>query len=185
MSQTTHKGFSLKHAYVAVLLGASSMLAFAQPAAPQGGPGQGMHAGMRHDGQGMGRHDPAKMEAFMAKRHAALKAKLNITAEQEAAWTSYTAAMKPSAGMQMARPDPAEMQKLTAPERMEKMRTLGSERHATMMAAMDKHIEATKTFYAQLNADQKKVFDAESMMGHGKGGHRGQGMGPGMGQKQN
>ena len=41
---------------------------------------------------------------------------------------------------------------------------------------MDKREEATKTFYAALNADQKKVFDAEhSKMMHRWGDRKGHG----------
>jgi protein CpxP len=53
-----------------------------------------------------GKMDPAKMEAMMTKRLADLKAKLKITGEQEAAWTSFTTAMKPPVahGSQASRP---------------------------------------------------------------------------------
>ena len=39
------------------------------------------------------------MQALVAKRLAELKAKLNITPTQEGAWTTFTAAMQPPAGM--------------------------------------------------------------------------------------
>jgi protein CpxP len=67
------------------------------------------------------------------------------------------------------------MQKLTTPERIDRMRTLRTERQASM----DKRGDAVKTFYAALNAEQKKTFDSRPMMqgrdGHGgkHGGHRG------------
>jgi Spy/CpxP family protein refolding chaperone len=122
------------------------------------------------------------MEAMMAKRHADLKAKLKITGEQEGAWTTFTTAMKPPAAMDQKRPDRAEMDKLTTPERIDKMHALRTEHMATMNAAMDKREEATKAFYAALNADQKKVFDAEhARMGDRQGGHRGGHGGQGMG----
>ena len=50
-------------------------------------------------GERMGRYDPAKMQAGMAKRQAAMKAKLQITPAQEGAWTAFTAAMQPPADM--------------------------------------------------------------------------------------
>ena len=56
----------------------------------------------------------------------------------------------------------AEFDKLTTPERIDKMRTLRAQRMTEMNAAMDKRGDATKTFYAALNATQKKVFDAET-----------------------
>ena len=131
------------------------------PGAP-GGPGGPAAHGMRDHG---GRMDPAKMQERMAKRQAELKQKLQITSAQEGAWTSWTTAMKPPAGMK--RPDRAEFEKLSTPERIDRMRAMRTER----MAAMDKRADATKTFYAALTPEQKKVFDAESA----RRGHRGHG----------
>ena len=60
----------------------------------------------------------------------------------------------------------ADMEKLSTPERIDKMRSERAQHMADMTTAMDKRDEATKTFYATLDADQKKVFDAEhSRMG--------------------
>ena len=68
----------------------------------------------------------------------------------------------------------AEMDKLTTPERIDRMHALRTEHMTAMNAAMDKREDATKTFYAALNADQKKVFDAEhARMGGRHGEHRG------------
>jgi protein CpxP len=123
----------------------------------------------------MGRQDPAKMQAWVAKHQADLKAKLKITAQQEAAWTTYTAAMQPPAHMEQ-RPTPdqrAEMDKLTTPERIDKMHALQTERMAEHSAMMKKHGDATKAFYAVLSPEQKKTFDAEHAHGapkdHGPG----------------
>ena len=113
------------------------------------------------------RMDPAKMQERMAQRQAALKQKLQITAAQEGAWTTWTSAMKPPAGMQ--RPDRAEIAKLTTPERIDRMRAMRAER----VALSDKRGEATKTFYAALSPEQKKVFDAETARMGGRHGHRG------------
>ena len=136
-------------------------------AAPQAQPGE------------RGRHDPARMEQFraqrqerMAKRLAELKGKLQVTTAQEGAWTTWTTALKPA---QLQRPDRAELERLTTPERIDRMRALRAQRNAEM----DKRMDATKTFYAALTPDQKKVFDAEGMhflRGGGKGmrgGHHG------------
>lgn len=157
----------LKSLVVAGLLATAGFATYAQ-----GPGGMGMMDG---DGR-MGRMDPAKMEQMVAKRAADLKAKLKITPAQESAWTSFTTAMKPPANVQQNRVDRAELDKLTTPERIDKMRALRAERTAEMNAAMDKRDEATKTFYAALNADQKKVFDTEhARMGQhaSRGGHHG------------
>ena len=134
---------------------------------------------MGHHGEHkMGRHDPAKMQAQMAKHQAALKAKLKITPAQEGAWTAFTAAMQPPARM-MERHTPeqrAEFDKLTTPERIDKMKALRTQRMTEMNAEMDKRGEATKAFYAVLSPEQQKTFDAEHQkMGRqgGRGHHEG------------
>jgi len=142
-----------------------------------GGPmGQGGPMGMR------GKMDPAKMEAFMAKRAEQLKAKLKITASQEGAWTSFITAMKPPVRKAENRPDPAELAKLTTPERIDKMHALRVQHQAERSGAMEQREAAVKTFYAALTPEQKTVFDTEhARMGErrGHGGRGGPGRGPG------
>lgn len=132
-------------------------------------------------GERMGRHDPAKMQAMMAKHMADLKAKLKITPAQEGAWTTFTAAMQPPAGQGPWGQRPtaeqrAEMDKLSTPERIDKMRTLRAERMAARNAAMTKREDAVKAFYATLTPEQQKTFDAEhrKMGQHGDRGHHGE-----------
>lgn len=176
----------LNRLVLAGLLAAASAGVMAQPApvAPgvSGIPPASQKA-MPHDDR-MGHHDPAKMQAMVAKHHAELKAKLKLTSAQEGAWTSFTAAMQPPGGMGKGmdwRQSPeqrAELDKLATPERIDKMRALRTQRMNDMTAAMDKRAEATKTFYAALSPDQKKVFDAEHTMhgmhgGRHGGGHHG------------
>jgi len=165
-----------KSLLLAGVLATAGFSTLAQPAGPDGAPppmmGAGGPMGMR------GHMDPAKMEAMMAKRHDALKAKLKLTPEQEGAWATFTAAMKPPARTDMKRPDRSELDKLTTPERIDKMRALRGEHMAAMNSAMEKREDAIKTFYAALNADQKKVFDAEhARMGSRQGERRGPGPG--------
>jgi hypothetical protein len=151
-----------RHLIAAGLIAAAGFgTAFAQtPPGPAGGPG----------------HEPARMEQMHAKRQermakhlANLKQKLAITPAQEAAWSAWTASLQPT---QHQRPNRAEFQNLTTPERIDRMRSLRAERNAEM----DRRMDATKTFYAALNPDQKKVFDAESarMMGGHRGGRHGE-----------
>jgi|GWRWMinimDraft_5_1066013.scaffolds.fasta_scaffold37246_1 Spy/CpxP family protein refolding chaperone len=166
-----------KSLIVAGLLATAGFAAYSQ-----GPGGMGM---MDHDGGGrmghMGQRDPAKMEKMMAKHASDLKAKLKITPAQEGAWTAFTGAMKPPADMMAKRPDHAEMDKLSTPERIDKMRAMRNQHMTDMQANMDKRDESTKTFYATLTAEQKKVFDAEHarMRGgrhgdeHGKHGAKG------------
>lgn len=162
------------------LLASAGFATFAQTTSPEAARSPAMVAsGAKQHygamGSGMrGKMDPAKREADAAKRMAELKAKLQITAAQEGAWTAFTTAMKPPARMDRQRPDRAELAKLTTPERIDKMRALRTQHMAERTAGMDKREEATKAFYAALNADQKKLFDAEhARIGHHHGGHRG------------
>jgi periplasmic protein CpxP/Spy len=163
----------IKSALMAALITTAGFTAFAQaPMGADAGMGEGHHR--------MHQMSPEKMKAKMEKRQADLKEKLKITAAQEGAWTTFTAAMKPPAGMMGQRPDRAAMEKLTTPERIDKMKAMRTEHQATMNAAMDQRAEATKTFYGALTAEQKTVFDKEIMRGgrHGGGEHHGRGDGP-------
>ena len=191
--------FNKKLAIAALVASAFGATAFAQNATP-GTPPEGrggmqhqmgkMGAGEQGKGQGAGQgqgpgfmHErmQAHRQARAEKRLAELKTKLKITAAQEGAWTTFTTAMKPpAAGAMGVRHDPAhraEMQKLTTPERLEKMRAMRQGRQTLMNAEMDKRADATKAFYAALSSEQKAVFDAVGMQGgrgHG-GGHFGRG----------
>lgn len=133
------------------------------------------NAGAAGPGGHMGKMNPERRQAMMAKHLKALKTKLKITAAQEPAWTSFTAAMQPPASMAQPRPDRAALEKLTTPERIDKMRSLRNQRMTDMQAAMDKRDDAIKNFYAVLAPEQQKVFDAE----HARMGQRG-GAGHGM-----
>jgi periplasmic protein CpxP/Spy len=169
--------FTVNSLVLAGLLATAGVGAIAQTAAtnPQGDAGVTTPAPQaRSHSERMGRHDPAKMQAYMAKRQADMKARLKITPAQEGAWTAFTASMQPPANMMGGRRGPeqrAEMDKLTTPQRIDKMREMRSER----MAAMDKRMDATKTFYAALSPEQQKTFDAEHKMRGGRhgGGHHG------------
>lgn len=150
-----------KQLVAAGLLAALGFAATAQTppaAAPGASPAPTAHA-ERH-----GKVDPAKMQERMARRHAALKQKLQLTPAQESAWTAYTAVIKPPARMQ--RVDRAEIAKLSTPERIDRMRAM----RTAHMAETDKRGDATKAFYAALTAEQKKVFDAETVRGHHRRG---------------
>lgn len=115
-----------------------------------------------------------RMQKTMAERQAQLKSELKLTAEQEPAWNAFVARTQPPA--RMAHQGPREdWSKLTTPERLDKMQAMKTERDARM----SQHTEAIKSFYAALNADQKKVFDEKFGMGfqrtgmHHKGHHGG------------
>ena len=119
--------------------------------------------GMSH--HGMGRMDPARMQSMMDKRHATLKTQLKLTPAQESAWTAFVASHKPAAGMKGMAATMPDLAKLTTPERIDKMKELRAQHMGEMTTAMDKHAEATKTFYAVLTPEQQKLFDAQTMQG--------------------
>ena len=149
---------------------------------------QNSGAGERGSRMGMmGKMDPEKRKAMMAKHVQALKAKLKITAAQEGAWITFTTALHPAEKMEHKRPDRAEMDKLTTPERIDKMRELRKQHMGDMQTAMDKRDDAIKTFYAVLTPEQQKVFDTEHArmgMHHGeKHGMQGDGSTNKRGQK--
>jgi hypothetical protein len=165
-----------KHLVAATLLaGLAASAAFAQTPPPAGQPGpagqQFAHRGMM-DPARMQEHR-ARMEQRMAERMEFFKFKLKITPAQEGAWNAWTTAMKPPATPPQ-RPDRAELERLSTPERIDRIRAL----RAARQAEHDKRMDATKAFYATLNADQKKTFDAASLRmlqhrGGGRGGHGG------------
>ena len=168
-----------KPVLLAAALATAGFAAFSQ--VPGAGPdcmmGQGaQYGGMHHER--MGQIDPAKMQARMDQRAAALKTQLKLTPAQESAWTTFTAAMKPTGAMLADRPDREQVAKLSTPERIDTMQALHTKRMADMTAAMTQRGEATKVFYAVLTPEQKKVFDASTTRHFSQdgrmGGHRGQ-----------
>lgn len=177
---------SSKHLLLTTLMATCGFAALAQNATPTA-PATGAQPQM-HDR--MHRGDPSSMrermfgnhQERMVKRQAELKTKLKITPAQDGTWATFAAAMQPPAdmagGMMGTHHDPkvkADMDKLTTPERIDKMRALRAERMTTMNAEMDKRGAATKAFYAVLSSEQKAVFDAVSMRGgrHDMGGEHG------------
>lgn len=161
-----------KPVLLAALLASAGMAAHAQ--APAGGMmaagGPMMHeGGMRHER--MGRMDPAKMQAWIDKRLADLKAQLKLTPAQEGAWTTYAAAMKPPTDLMKTRQaQHEEIAKLPTPERIDKMKALRTQHMSERNAAMDQRGEAIKAFYATLTPEQKTTFDAQTLRHHGRGG---------------
>ncbi|AXE29820.1 hypothetical protein DK842_07910 [Chromobacterium phragmitis] len=120
---------------VSGLLLAGSAAVHAEDAAP----------GMPEHGARM--MDPAKRDAMMAKRMQALHDKLKIQPNQEAAWQTFAASMKPE---KMEKPPMSD--KATAPQRMEDMMQ-------RQQAHMQQRLDALKAFYAQLTPEQQKIMD--------------------------
>lgn len=149
---------------LAIGLGTGSMTVWAEKGGPDGGQGRPGHAA-----QGEHKHSPERMKQAFERRQQNLHDKLKLDAKQEAAWKSYVDTIRPSAPV--ARPDRAELARLPAPERMQKMMDRLQEREQKLAL----RIAATKEFYAVLTPEQQKVFDAEFMAGrrHHMRGHHG------------
>lgn len=108
-----------------------------------------------------GQHQQHAQWAERAAAHQQkLREQLKLTPSQDAAFATYTAAIKPAARGERARH--ADWKSLPAPERMEK-RIEMARQHVAMM---ETRLAALNTFYGVLTPEQKKVFDANSM-GHG------------------
>lgn len=119
----------------------------------------------KEDGGKPGMHamhgmDHGKMVERMKRHMQHLKAELKLSPDQEGAWTTFASAMTPPAPP--ARPDHAEMEKLSMPERLDKMKEMHQKRHEMHMAEMEKRHTAVKAFYAVLTPEQKKVFDTKA-----------------------
>jgi Spy/CpxP family protein refolding chaperone len=188
--EPTQKEIQMKSVFkplvLAGVMACVTAAAFAQvPGGPMmGAGGPMMHEGMHHPG--MGKMNPAKMQAMAERRQARLKEVLKLTLAQEGAWTTFTAAMKPPADLMAKRPDFAEIAKLPTPERIDKMQALHAQHSTEMNAVMEKRGAATKAFYATLTPEQQKVFDTSTARHHrfaGRQGGPGDGKGPVQPQK--
>ena len=153
--------YTHKHWMMAGVLAAFGMAAGAQTQAPAEAAAPGAAPMMAREAHGAA--DPARMQQRMermqerrAKRLADFKQKLQLSPGQEAAWNSYLAALQPRGGHKPH--ERAELASLPTPERIDRMRALRTER----IAEMDRRGDATKTFYAALSPEQKKVFDDET-----------------------
>jgi Spy/CpxP family protein refolding chaperone len=107
----------------------------------------------------------ARMKERAAQRQAELHDALKLSPAQEAAWQAFSARM--TSDQPPARPDRAEMEKLPAPERMERGLAMMQEHQKRM----GERLAAVKEFYAVLTPEQQKVFDER--FAQGRKHHRG------------
>ena len=173
---------NLKRAAAAAVLclgltvAASAAGAQDRPAGP-GGPPHGDRAAERQK----------MFENVRHQREQRLHDLLQIRPDQDGAFRAYLAALEsqrkpgergPGRDGRPGEPKPQE-RAMTTPERLDRM----TARMAERQQRFQQKIAATKTFYAALNADQRKAFDAMPRMGGEgrRGGHRGHfgGRGPG------
>jgi periplasmic protein CpxP/Spy len=128
------------------------------------------HAGMGCDGMGMMSGDMKRDPVARAQKHLSeLNAKLNLTADQQPAWKTFSEQVNDQAKNMVAMRDQMKgnfqsMPKKTAPERMAKMADLMNDRAQNMARMAD----AVKTFYATLTAEQQATFDKMQMSQMGR-----------------
>jgi hypothetical protein len=120
----------------------------------------------RHDGKGHeGKTWNQDMKENIAARHERLHKALKLTEAQEPAWQAFIAKAAPE-GWAEQHADAKEFDKLTAPERMEKMLEHAQKRQEFM----SQRLADLKVFYAQLSPEQQKSFD-EQHRNHAQGHH--------------
>jgi hypothetical protein len=149
------------------LYAALGAAAFAQPMGGMQGMGGGAHGDMP-PGKMMTAHAESP-----AERAGRLRDLLQLRPAQEPALQSFVAALDSAhqgmmGDMEMSGPMPR-----TTPERLSRMQQMMARRQAAATTAMD----AVRKFYDQLDAGQKRAFDAlPMMMMHGRMGMMGGGM---------
>ena len=102
-----------------------------------------------------------KMHDMMMKRHArhleSLKNSLKLMPDQESQWADFAASMRPQ-HPEVLHIAMADMEKLTTPERIDKMNALKAQRDVEIK----KRHDATQSFYDTLSEEQKRTFDQQT-----------------------
>ena len=149
----------------------SSLFAVSLATAAASGTKMGPYqTGMACDGMGMMSGDMKRDPVARAQKHLSeLNAKLNLTADQQPAWKTFSDQVNDQAKNMVAMRDQMKdnaqtMSKKTAPERMAKMADWMKDRAQNMAKMAD----AVKTFYATLTAEQQAIFDKMQMSQMGR-----------------
>lgn len=140
---------------LAAALSSASLTLWAQSGAPSASPSPQAGAHPTHGPM------VERMKARHGQHLKALKDKLQLSAEQEPAWSAFASAMSPPA-QRPERPNWQEIAQLKTPERIDRLQALQQQRQSEMNALMARRGQAAKTFYASLNNEQQKVFDEET-----------------------
>lgn len=108
--------------------------------------------------RGHGRFVAPHMEKHWEKHRTRLHDKLKLSAEQEAAWKVFADKTKPpSLDADKMKANYSELRALPTPARIDRMISRMKERESRML----ERAAAVKEFYAQLNPEQQKSFDAQ------------------------
>ena len=144
------------------LMAAAAAAATAQTPMPASGEASAQASEQRANPREAERRAERRAERH-AKRMADLKQHLQITSAQEGAWNQFVSAMQPPAHPPEPGADRHALERLTTPERLDRMQAMHAERQNRMAARN----QAIKQFYSQLSAEQQKVFDQQTARGHG------------------
>lgn len=150
-----------KRALIAGLIAGSGILAASSFAMPGAG-----SASKEGCAAGNGQKVQARMEA-RAEHLSGLKEKLKLEPGQEAAWNAFASASQPGMRQGDRQAMRAEFDKLSTPQRLDRMLAMSEARRARMA----ERAQAIKAFYAQLTPEQQGVFDAEAMPDRRRGHH--------------
>lgn len=157
-------------AAAALLVASSLATAWAQaPASPAAAtpPASAAAPAASHRMGPGGPRDAARWQQRFDRHMAELRQTLQLTPAQEGTWNQFVAAMRPPAVPPMAQEREA-MASLTTPQRLDRMQAMRRQH----LAEMDKRDDATRAFYATLNDEQKKIFDANTGRPAGRRGPR-------------
>ena len=144
------------------LMAAAAAAATAQTPMPASGEASAQASEQRANPREADRRAERRAERH-AERMADLKQRLQITRAQEGAWNQFVSAMQPPAHPPEPGADRHALERLTTPERLDRMQAMHAERQNRMAARN----QAIKQFYSQLSAEQQKVFDQQTAHGHG------------------
>ena len=152
---------------------ATTVFASAGAALAQMGPGSMGNPPGPARMEGQREHAQQQRQARVQQHLADLQRQLQLQPQQEAAWSHFAQSMQPPANPP-ARPDRASWEKMTTPERIDRMQAL----HAEHDVLMKQRAEATKALYAALSPEQQKTFDAHTarFMAGMQRAHQGAGM---------
>ena len=143
------------------LMAAAAAAATAQTSMPASGEASAQASEQRANPREADRRADRRAERH-AKRMADLKQRLQIISAQEGAWNQLVSAMQPPARQPEQGAGRNALERLTTPERLDRMQAMQTERQNRMAARN----QAIKQFYGQLSAEQQKVFDQQTARGY-------------------
>ncbi|MRW94877.1 hypothetical protein GJ699_33490 [Duganella sp. FT80W] len=120
----------------------------------------------QHDARPSKEQMQTRLADMYAKRQARLHDLLKLTTQQESAWATYQAAIKPAA-LGSDHPEHKPGEKLNAPQRLNLALDMTKKREAFL----ETRVKAVTAFYAQLNPAQQTLFDEHGLGGGREGWH--------------